>query len=375
MMRSAGMVIALLGALVASAYSQTTLKEAYKNDFLIGAALNRAQIDGEDKLGTSIVKEQFNSITPENVLKWEHVHPSPDAYNFAPADSYVDFGEKNKMFIVGHTLVWHNQTPKWVFQDDKGNPVDRATLLKRLEEHITTVVGRYKGRVNGWDVVNEVVDDDGSMRQSPWMKIIGEDYIEKAFEFAHKADPKAQLYYNDYSLENEKKRKGAVELVKKLLAKGVPISGIGNQAHISIDWPTAEQEDTMVSDFGKLGLKVHITELDMDVLPQAIKGNSAEITLNAENQPQLDPYKDGLPKSVQDQQSKQYAELFKVWLKHRDVVARVTFWGVTDKNSWKNNWPVRGRTNYPLLFDREGKPKAAFFAVVEAAQHKDSQGK
>jgi endo-1,4-beta-xylanase len=374
-MHSAGMVLALLGAMVASAYSQTTLKEAYKDDFLIGAAVNRAQVDGKDKLGISIVKEQFNSITPENVLKWENVHPKPDAYNFGPADQYVEFGEKNHMFIVGHTLVWHSQTPKWVFQDDKGNPVDRATLLKRMEDHITTVVGRYKGRVNGWDVVNEVVGDDGTLRQSPWMKIIGEDYIEKAFEFAHKADPKAQLYYNDYSLENDKKRKCAIELVKKLLAKGVPISGVGNQAHISLEWPTAEQEDAMISDFGKLGVKVHITELDMDVLPQAIQGNSADVSLNAENQPRLDPYKEGLPKAVQDQQAKLYADMFKVWLKHRDVVARVTFWGVTDGDSWKNNWPVRGRTNYPLLFDREGKPKPAFDAVIKVATQKDVASK
>lgn len=360
--------------LTGGAFGQT-LKDAYKDAFLVGAALNRAQINGTDTRSLALVKEQFNSITPENVLKWDNVHPRPDVYDFAPADRFVEFGEKSHMFVVGHTLVWHNQTPKWVFEDEKGNPVDRVTLLKRMEDHIKTVVGRYKGRVNGWDVVNEVVDDDGSLRQSPWMKIIGEDYIEKAFEFAHEADPKAQLYYNDYSLENEKKRKGAVELVKKLLAKGVPISGVGSQGHISLIWPTAEQEESMITDFGKLGVKVHITEVDMDVLPEAIKTNSAEITLSAENQPKLDPYKQGLPKSVQDDQAKQYAALFKVFLKHRDVVARVTFWGVTDKDSWKNDWPVKGRTNYPLLFDREGKPKAAFAAVVAATQHKGSSGK
>ena len=185
-MRSAWMLVAILGlALVANVYSQTTLKEAYKNDFLIGAALNPAQFSDENPQVATLIKSQFSSITPENVLKWERVHPKPNTYDFALTDKYVEFGEKNGMFIIGHTLVWHAQTPRWVFQDDKGNPATREVVLKRMEDHIKTVVGRYKGRIKGWDVVNEVVGDDGVLRQSPWMKIIGEDYIAKAFQFAH----------------------------------------------------------------------------------------------------------------------------------------------------------------------------------------------
>ncbi len=181
---------------------QPTLKDSYNGCFLVGAALNHAQFTGQDAKEAAIIKAQFNSISPENVLKWESIHPQPNSYNFGSADQYVEFGQRNHMFTVGHTLVWHSQTPKWVFQDDKGNPVTRKVLLKRMREHIKTEVGRYKGRVNGWDVVNEVVDEDGTLRQSPWLNIIGPDYIEKAFEYAHKADPKAQLYYNDYNLEN-----------------------------------------------------------------------------------------------------------------------------------------------------------------------------
>src|SRR5215831_7241568 len=199
------------------------LKDVFKKDFLIGAALNQNQFTERDTRGLSIITSQFNSITPENDLKWQYVHPQPNAYSFAGPDAYVAFGEKHQMFIVGHTLVWHNQTPRWVFEDAKGNPVDRETLLGRLRDHIQTVVGRYKGRIKGWDVVNEALNDDGTLRQSPWLKIIGEDYLVKAFQFAHEADPAAQLYYNDYSLENEPKRNGAMKLIRTLQAAGIPV--------------------------------------------------------------------------------------------------------------------------------------------------------
>ncbi len=208
-----------------------------------------------DKVGGQVISEQFNSITPENVLKWESVHPQPDKYNFTPGDSYVAFGEAHGMWIIGHTLVWHNQTPRWVFEDANGKPVDRDTLLKRMHDHIQTVVGRYKGRIKGWDVVNEALNEDGTMRQTQWLKIIGDDYIAKAFEYAHEADPAAELYYNDYSLENEAKRHGAIELIKKLKAQGVPITAVGLQGHDKMDWPTAEQEDATIADFAKLGVK------------------------------------------------------------------------------------------------------------------------
>src|SRR3954469_11846612 len=205
----------------AGSTAQPALKDVFKQDFLIGAALNPNQFSGRDARGVGIIVNHFNSITPENVLKWALVHPRPDTYSFDGPDTYVTFGEKHHMFIIGHTLIWHNQTPAWVFQDEKGNQVDRETLLKRMRDHIHTVVGRYQGRIKGWDVVNEALNEDGTLRQSPWLKIIGEDYLVKAFQFAHEADPDAQLYYNDYSLENEAKRKGAVQLITKLKASGI----------------------------------------------------------------------------------------------------------------------------------------------------------
>ncbi|HEX7892952.1 MAG TPA: endo-1,4-beta-xylanase [Terriglobales bacterium] len=364
------LLAALIGAVALASAQQPTLKDAYNGCFLVGAALNPSQFTGENARQAALIKAQFDTISPENVLKWERVHPQPDKYNFGPSDQYVDFGQQNHMFIIGHTLIWHSQTPKWVFEDANGNPVSRKVLLKRMRDHIQTVVGRYKGRVNGWDVVNEVVSDDGTMRQSPWMKIIGPDYIEKAFEYAHKADPKAQLYYNDYSLENDVKRKGALELVRKLRAKHVPITGVGLQDHVSLDWPTTQQINATIDGFGKLGMKVMITELDVDVLPWPTPQQTADVSLRVASNPQLNPYRDGLPDAVQQQLANRYADLFRAYASHCGVVTRVTFWGVNDGDSWKNGWPVRGRTNYPLLFDRNDQPKPAFNAVIEAAPKK-----
>jgi endo-1,4-beta-xylanase len=357
-----------MAGLVATAQAPTSLKEAYKGDFVIGAAINTAQITGQDSRGDAVIETQFNSISPENALKWENVHPQPGVYSFDIPDQYVAFGEKHHMFIVGHCLVWHSQVPAWVFRDDKGSFVDRETLLKRMHDHIYTVVGRYKGRIQSWDVVNEALNEDGTLRQSLWLKIIGEDYIAKAFQYAHEADPQAQLTYNDYSLENEAKRKGALALIAKLKDQGVPVTSVGLQGHNSLAWPSVKEEDTTISAFAKLGVKVVISELDIDVLPHATQQQSAEVSLNVQQDPKLNPYVSGLPQSVQQELAKRYAALFGVYLKHRDVITRVTFWGVTDGDSWRNDWPVKGRTSYPLLFDRNSQPKPAFETVIRAAE-------
>ncbi len=341
-----------------------TLKEVFKDAFLVGAAINRAQIFEEDARGVSIIKEQFNAISPENILKWGLIHPLPGQYDFEPADRYVQFGESNKMFVVGHTLIWHSQTPAWVFQDDQGQPLTREALLARMHDHIATVVGRYKGRVKGWDVVNEAVEENGRLRQTPWLKIIGEDYLVKAYEFAHEADPQAELYYNDYSLENSAKRAGAIELVKKLQAAGVQLTGVGLQGHYKLSSPSVRQVDETISDFAKLGVKVMITELDVDVLPSASRSMSADVTRREKSGARMNPFTNGLPDEVQQKLAARYGELFAVFLKHHGTVARVTFWGVTDADSWLNDWPVFGRTSHPLLFDRAGRRKPAFDAIV-----------
>jgi endo-1,4-beta-xylanase len=351
---------------VAQAPAPATLKDTFRNAFYVGAAINTDQITGRDVRGDAIIIQHFNSITPENVMKWEVIHPRPDAYDFALADKYVEFGLKNHMFIVGHNLCWHSQTPDWVFKDKKGDPISRKALLKRLHDHIKTVVGRYKGKVNSWDVVNEALNKDGTLRQSAWMKIIGEDYIIKAFQYAHEADPTAQLNYNDYNLETPAKRKGAIALVKKLQAAGVPIAVVGDQGHLHLDDASAKDEEDTITDLAAAGVKVAITELDIDVLPSAW-GQTADVSFHIQENPKLNPYVKGLPDAVQQALTKRYADLFAVYWKHRDVINRVTLWGVDDGNSWLNNWPVKGRTSYPLLFDRGGKPKPAFEAVLKEA--------
>ena len=352
----------------AAAPSASSLREEFRDAFHIGAALNPAQFTERDSAGAALVVRHFDTISPENVLKWGLVHPQPGRYEFGPADAYVAFGERHGMFVIGHTLVWHSQLPRWVHHDAAGAAVSRDTLLARMRDHIMTVVGRYRGRIKGWDVVNEALNEDGTLRHTPWLDIIGDDYLVKAYQFAHEADPAAELYYNDYSLENPAKRAGAVALMKRLLAAGVPLKAIGLQAHQKLDWPTIAAEDSTIRAFSELGLRVNITELDVDVLPPVVRGQTADVATRAAATPVQNPYAAGLPDSVQRALSARYEALFAVFMKHRAAIDRVTFWGVADGDSWLNNWPVRGRTSYPLLFDRQHRPKPAFDGVVRAAR-------
>lgn len=353
---------------------QPALKDLYANDFLFGGALNDDVVNGKDPKAAAIAEKHFSTITAENVMKWVHIHPEPDRYDFSASDRFVEFGEKNNMFIVGHTLIWHWQTPKWVFEDEEGNPATRETLLARMKDHIFTVVGHYKGRVHGWDVVNEILDDEGNLRKTKWLEIIGEDYIAKAFEYAHEADPDAELYYNDFSLELPAKRDGCVRLVKDLRSKGVPIHGVGIQAQawrlrpVPPGYPSIKNVEDFINAVSETGVKVMVTEMCIDVLPAALNQRGANIGLHTELHKKLNPYTVGLPDDMQKKLADRYAELFSLYRKHADKISRVTLWGVYDKTSWLNNWPVRGRTNYPLLFDRNYKPKPAFYALVKTAQ-------
>ena len=347
-----------------TASSALGLKDAFRDAFMVGTALAPQQFGERDTASVALITHQFNAISPENVLKWERVHPQPDRYDFAPADEYVAFGERHGMFIVGHTLVWHSQTPPWVFQNAQGQPLTRDELLARMKDHITTVVGRYRGRIKGWDVVNEALNEDGTLRESPWKRIIGDDYLVKAFQFAHDADPAAELYYNDYNLDYPAKRDGVIRLVRSLQAGGVPIHAVGSQEHLKLTTPSIAQVDSSIRMISATGVKVNVTELDIDMLPPATRNAPADVSVRAGPAPNLDPYKAGLPDSMQVALARRYEDLFRVYLDHRDVIDRVTFWGVADRDSWLNGWPVRGRTNYPLLFDRNNKPKLAYQRVM-----------
>ncbi len=341
-----------------------TLKDAFVDEFYIGTALNTWQYMERDSLALPIIESQFNSITAENDMKWMYLHPQPDSFYFERADQFVEFGEKHDMYILGHTLVWHSQTPRWVFFHEDGTMLTRDELLARMENHIKTIVGRYKGRVDAWDVVNEALNEDGTMRESFWYRIIGEDYLAKAFQFAHEADPDAELYYNDYSLNNPDKADGAVRIVKAIQDQGIHVTGIGMQAHYGLDFPTADELEASILKFKELG-KVAITELDMDVLPSAFGYQGADVSRREELREELNPYTEGLPDSVAKAQTEQFKMFFEIFLKHSDAINRVTLWGVTDGNSWKNGWPMPGRTNYPLFFDREGNPKPIVPELIE----------
>lgn len=347
--------------------ARMTLRDAFATSFLVGGAINGREINGADSIGDAIIARQFNTISPENVLKWAYVEPQPGRFNFVASDRYVALGERYGDAVIGHTLVWHNQTPAWVFQDGTGRPISRDSLIARMRSHIFAVVGRYKGRIRGWDVVNEAVSQDGSLRPSPWLQIIGPEYIAMAFRFAHEADPSAELYYNDFGVEGSAKRAGIVRLISSLRAEGVPITAIGMQEHQKLDWPTTAAIDSAIVDIAATGLKLMVTELDVDVLPSNRGQRTEAIEQELMRTGAPDPYRAGLPDSVQQALARRYGEIVRVYLAHRDVITRVTFWGVDDADSWLNNFPVRGRVNYPLLFDRRGMPKAAFDSVIAAA--------
>jgi endo-1,4-beta-xylanase len=347
--------------------SQPVLKEVFKNDFYIGAALNIEQISGKEPKAMELVARHFNSITPENIMKWEEIHPEPDRYNFEASDQYVAFGKKHNMHIIAHALVWFHQTPDWVFQDVSGNPLNREALLKRMKEHIFTVMGRYKGLIHGWDVVNEAIMKNGSFRKCKWFEIIGEDYVQKAFEFAREADPEAELYYNEYDYEFRPKTEGVIHLIRKLQSNGVRVDGIGIQGHWFLDYPKMDLLDSYVKELSKLGVKLMITELDVSVLPfYPVDSNIVPLSyFDQETQKKYNPYPDELPDAVEKNLVNRYAELFSYFKKNRDLFGRITFWAVHDGQSWRNYWPITGRADYPQLFDRHCQPKPAFDAVVQ----------
>jgi endo-1,4-beta-xylanase len=285
----------------------------------------------------------------------------------------VAFGKKNKMFMVGHTLVWFYQTPDWVFEDDRGKPLTREALLKRMKDHIFTVLGRYRGKIHGWDVVNEAISADGGFRKNKWLQIIGEDYIQRAYEYAKEADSAAQLYYNDYDFVKPEKCEGIIRLIRNLQSKSIKIDGVGIQGHWFIEYPPIEEIEKVILALSHLDVKLMVTELDVSVLPfYPVDSQAVDLSsFDPETQKRFNAYTDGLPDSVHKDLANRYAELFSLFHRHRDKFSRITFWAVHDAQSWRSYLPVRGRTDYPMLFDREGKAKPAFDAVVKIGQSRE----
>lgn len=339
--------------------SESSLKQAYEKDFYIGTAIDENQINENDSTVNQLIKTQFNAITPENIMKCEVIHPQWDTYNFDLSDKFVDYGKKNNMFLVGHTLIWHSQLAPFVMKIKS-----KDSLKLFMTNHINTVAGRYKGKVGGWDVVNEALNEDGTYRKSIFLDLIGEDYLVDAFKLAEKAAPGTELYYNDFNIEQPKKRAGAIALLTKIKNSGARIDGVGIQGHWSLDGPPVKEIEESIIAFSKMGLKVMITELDVSVLPSPKEQVGAGVEQNFDEDTTLNPYVKSLPDSIQVKLAQRYEELFKVFIKHSDKISRVTFWGVNDQQSWLNNWPIKNRTNHPLFFDRNNKPKLVYEKVL-----------
>jgi endo-1,4-beta-xylanase len=362
----AAAVVATPRAPGAAAAEPPALKSVVPAGLRIGAALNREQSDGKDGMALMVVARHFNQISPENLLKWESVHPEPDRYDFAAADRYVEFGRSRELFVVGHVLLWHQQTPAWVFAGEGGSKLDRETALRRLKGHVDAVAGRYRGRIGGWDVVNEALEEDGTLRRTAWFEAVGEDFVVKAFAYAHAADPQAELYYNDYNLWKPAKRDAAIRLVRKLRAKGLRVDGLGEQGHWGIDDPPLGAIDDALAAMRAAGIRPLITELDIDVLPREPEMWGADLAKKAKIRAATNVYPDGLPPAMQEKLARRYADVFTLFLKHG--VGRVTFWGVTDATTWLDDFPIPGRVNHPLLWDRQGRPKPALDAVIQVLQ-------
>lgn len=374
-----GLALCLLLAASVPAWAAApanTLKQAYADDFRMGTAVNDAIVRGDDPASQALVKQHFNSITLENSMKVEVLHPQPGTWDFSAADAFVEFGRSNGMFIVGHTLVWHNQTPDWFFRDDAGQALPPAQLAERMRQYIEKVAGRYAGKVQAWDVVNEQIGEDGNYRDTTWVRGIGDgdELMRLAFRYAQQYAPDTELYYNDFNAWRPEKVAGIVRMVKMLKAHGIRIDGVGIQGHWGLNFPATADIEAAIDAYHAAGVKVMITELDVDVLPLTKEG---QIIGQGMAHPQfqlpefktfLDPYRDGLPAEVQQQLTDRYAELFGLFHRKRDKLTRVAVWGVADDMSWKNGYPIPDRTNYPLLFDRERQAKPALEAVLEVPQ-------
>ncbi|MDF7811620.1 endo-1,4-beta-xylanase [Hymenobacter sp. YC55] len=329
------------------------LKDYYKDYFLVGVAVSPQALKGAE---AELIKQQFNSITPENAMKMGPIHPDENRYFWKDADEIVQFAQDNKLRVRGHNLLWHEQTPKWLFKDAAGKQVSKEVLLKRLKDHIDTVVKRYKGKIYAWDVVNEAISDNPQeyLRNSEWYQICGEDFIAKAFEYAHAADPKAVLFYNDYNTERPEKRERVYKLLKKLKDAKVPIDAVGLQGHWSLQEPTEAELRKAIEQYSSLGLKVQITELDVSIYPW-----------EKDRREKRPGESDAYTPELEQKQTEQYKMFFKVFRDYKNVLTGVTFWNISDKYTWLDTYPVAGRKNYPLLFDQNQKPKKAYWEVVK----------
>ena len=360
----------------APAVPDVALKDVYSDSFMIGAAVSSFNFSDRSPETRDLLLKHFNAISPDNELKPESLHPRPDVWNFERADYYCSFGRENGMWILGHTLCWHNQTPDFFWTRPDGSTMSKDDIFNSIESYIRTVCTHFLGMVDAWDVINEIVSEDGGYRDLGWVHALGADpavvdeFVKHVFRCAEKYAPDTELYYNEFNCWRPTKLAGIVRLVRMLQAEGIRIDGVGIQAHWGLNYPKNHYIEEAIEQLYALGVKVNITELDVDVLPISKEGQVIGRSLQdpqyqlEEFEEFLDPYKDGLPAEVEDQLAARYEELFRIFYGHRDQIARVTFWGIHDGTSWKNGSPIARRTNYPLLFQRDFTPHKAFYSVA-----------
>lgn len=353
---------ACLASLKRQAFASVTnrrgLKDLFASDFKIGALIEPEVYMRDGAHYAELIPREFNALVANNTFKWANIHPTAKHWDWSYGDQFVNFGEQLAMYLVGHVLIWSSQNPPSLFLGEDGELINGGKLLSKMESHIANVVDRYKGRIHAWDVVNEAVNEKGWVSNG-WYRSMGADYIARAYQVAREADPHAVLLYNDYNLSIPERRVQVLDLIDYLRNKQAPIDAIGLQGHFTLNFPDLSAFEESIVAFSEKGLRIHISELDVDVLP------GLGVDQYPDYDSKLDPYREGLPVSISGQLADRYKSIFEVLLKHSDKIDRVNFWGISDTDSWKNDFPIEGRVNYPLLFDRNGNKKSAYRTVAQ----------
>lgn len=372
--------------------SAQTLKDAYRDYWYTGVSVNQWEVAaqqnaknehdvtgfvGADQTADwAVVEKNFNAVVAENCMKAEVIHPQEGVYDFTLADQFVEKSLAAGMRVHGHVLIWHSQCPYWFHHDTNGKLVSKEVLKKRMKEHITTIMAHYKGRVSSWDVVNEAFEDDGSFRNSLFYQILGEDFIPLAFQYAREADPTAELYYNDFSMNKPAKVDGVCKFFRPLIDKGLPIDAIGMQGHMILEDGAQEiisQYDYSIKAIASLGVKTFFSELDLSVLPNPYGFSGANVSDRFAYRPEVDPYKDGVPADKQAEIDQFWVDFYKMLITHKEDIIRLNYWCVNDGNSWKNDFPIRGRHDYATLVDRNNQMKPVVQRIIELVQPQSSK--
>lgn len=387
-------VLAMAFATTTAVQAQTSLAEAYREYWYTGVSVNQwqvkadltganehdvtGQISNDQTADWPVIVNNFNWVVAENCMKCEVIHPKEGVYDFTLADQFVDKAKAAGLKVQGHCLIWHSQCAPWFHFDEDGKLVSPEVLKKRMREHIYTIVNHFKGRVDAWDVVNEAFEDDGSPRKSLFYQILGTDYIPLAFQYAHEADPNALLFYNDYSMNKATKVTGVANFFRPLIRQGLPVTAIGMQGHMILEDGAEQiisQYDNSISTIAATGVPTFFSELDISVLPNPYGFSGANVSDRFAYRPEMDPYIEGLPKEMETAVDNFWVDFYKMLIRHRQDILRVNFWCLNDANSWRNDFPIRGRHDYATLFDRNSQPKPVIQKLIDLVVPTDKPAK